>query len=798
MTMLAEAIEWAERGIPVFPLKPRDKVPLTEHGVKDASQDPKQIREWWEKWPNANIGGATGSSSARWVLDQDGPEGAASLAALVLQNGPIPDTMTVTTGRGKHFWFMEPWDGDRIRNSAGKVAPGLDVRGDGGYVILPPSVHPNGTVYKLERELQPVDAPPWLLAKARKPSKPVPVPVAAGQIPMPSGSSNERDRVLGIARAAAERIRSAPEGTRNQTVNDECFNVGGYLASGKATVDDVASILEEAAAQADQPLDMVRRVLGEGRNKPKDLPPDRPQERQQGPRVEPQPEQDWADEVTDPDIGPDIAALAKLEHTDLGNAWRFDMRFGDDVRWCDPRQSWIVWNGIHWEWDGKRQVHRWAQNTVECIADEVKFIEAELATFPAPENCSQQELERRKRVEARFKAAAAHAKASQSTGKISAVATEARGLPRRAVDVADLDKDPWLLVTRNHSIDLKEGTARPHNRKDLVTRALAVEYDPHAEAPNWERFLEQALPSPDVRAMVQRAIGYALTGDISLQVWFLFTGSGSNGKSTLLETIRWLLGKYATTLPAAFLEQRPYEQHATELVDLCGARLAIGSEPQSEGRWDSERIKRLTGGEVVKARGMRQDFFEFDPTAKLFGSANRLPRTTDTSWGFWRRIVLVPFDVQFTGSQVDPDLPQKLRAEGSGILNWALEGLEALRAGGMNLAALDVPAACKVAAAEYQKEQDSVSRFVAERCIVEEGERDKSSALYAAYKAWHAEQGYADRPVSNVAFGKSLGRIPKVLAYDGAHKTRMWTGIRLVETQSSTSHGGGWNNDDQH
>ena len=149
----AAAIAYARRGLYVFPLRPGGKEPLAAaapHGVKDASCDPDEVAAWWEIYPDANIGLATGQKSGVLVLDVDGPEGEASLAALVAANTPLPDTPQQITGKGRHLFFAWP-DGQHIGNSSRKLGPGLDIRGEGGYVLVAPSIHPNGSEYRWVR-----------------------------------------------------------------------------------------------------------------------------------------------------------------------------------------------------------------------------------------------------------------------------------------------------------------------------------------------------------------------------------------------------------------------------------------------------------------------------------------------------------------------------------------------------------------------------------------------------------------------------------------------------------------------
>ena len=159
VTMLKAALLYAARGHPVFPCGPQKK-PLTKNGFKDATTDESQIRKWWAQWPDANIGHPTGSHV---VLDVDGAEGEAALAALETKHGELPATLTARTGRGRHLYFAA--NGVRVRNSAGKLGPHLDVRGEGGYVILPPSVHQTGKLYEwVDRHIEAAPLPEWFAA----------------------------------------------------------------------------------------------------------------------------------------------------------------------------------------------------------------------------------------------------------------------------------------------------------------------------------------------------------------------------------------------------------------------------------------------------------------------------------------------------------------------------------------------------------------------------------------------------------------------------------------------------------
>jgi Bifunctional DNA primase/polymerase, N-terminal/Primase C terminal 1 (PriCT-1) len=167
--MIGAALALASRGMAVFPLKPRDKIPITKHGCKDATVDLEVVSAWWEGYPEANIGLATGARSGVWVVDIDGELGEASLHALEQRMGVLPATVeSITGGGGRHLFFRLP-DSDEvptIKNTARKIGEGLDTRGDGGYVVAPPSIHPRGRAYawSVDSAAEFADPPVWLVA----------------------------------------------------------------------------------------------------------------------------------------------------------------------------------------------------------------------------------------------------------------------------------------------------------------------------------------------------------------------------------------------------------------------------------------------------------------------------------------------------------------------------------------------------------------------------------------------------------------------------------------------------------
>lgn len=247
--------------------------------------------------------------------------------------------------------------------------------------------------------------------------------------------------------------------------------------------------------------------------------------------------------------------------------------------------------------------------------------------------------------------------------------------PDLAILPATLDAHTWWLNVDNGTLDLRNGTLRPHERRDYLTQLCPVAYDPAAKCPTWLQFLETILGRDgDLVVYVQRLVGYCLTGSTREHVLPFLYGVGANGKSTFIGTLLAMLGSdYAIKAPSDLLLAKQ-DTHPTERADLFGKRLVACVEVEDGRRLAESLVKELTGGDRVRARRMREDFWEFPATHKIWLAANHKPTVRGIDLGIWRRIKLLPFTVVIPDDQQDKDLPVKLLDELPGILAWAVEG----------------------------------------------------------------------------------------------------------------------------
>lgn len=445
--------------------------------------------------------------------------------------------------------------------------------------------------------------------------------------------------------------------------------------------------------------------------------------------------------------------------TDYGNAERFVDEHGRRFRYCGPWGKELVYDETRWIRDETGETERMMKSTVRGIYAEAAGIEGE-----------------RER-----KAVADHAKRSEAAKRIADALRLARSEPGIPIKPEDLDRDPWLLNVSNGTVDLRTGELGGHRPENLITKIVPVEYDPGAAAPTWDAFLARVLPSEALRRFLQRVIGYAAAGVVTEEVLVILHGGGANGKSTLINAVMEALGEYAIQAAPDLLMAKK-GAHPTELADLFGARF-VASVETDEGRHLAEGlVKQLTGRDPIKARRMREDFWQFLPTHTPFLSTNHRPEIRGTDHAIWRRIKLVPFEVTIPEREQDKGLADKLRAELPGILAWIVRGcLEWRREG------LGEPEEVRAATTSYRAEMDVLSAFIEDRCVVDPGVLARFSDLWAEWQEWCDEAG--ERAETKRRFGSRL----KERGFEpdrGNGNVPIRRGIRLREDRDPDPEGG--------
>ncbi|MFD8413794.1 phage/plasmid primase, P4 family [Streptomyces sp. NPDC059650] len=413
--------------------------------------------------------------------------------------------------------------------------------------------------------------------------------------------------------------------------------------------------------------------------------------------------------------------------TDRGNAKLFVKLYADDYRHV-PGLGWYRWDSTRWQVDEDDTVLWAAGDLAESIAT------TDPQGVHTPSALSQ------------------HRRRALSTSGINAMLAQAKSAPGMILNAARLDADPYALCTPGGIVDLYTGHLRaPVPGRDFHSRSTTVAPE-GIPTPRWDRFLTDTFgdgpEGAQMRGFLQLLLGYSITGDVGGQVMPFLFGSGKNGKSVLLDVLMKLLGDYADAAPPGFLMARPYEGHPTDLAELHGRRVIVCSEVKPGDKFDEARVKLLTGGDRIKARRMRQDFFSFEPTHKLWLLGNHRPEVGTGGFAFWRRMRLIPFErVVSDDRKIDNLADILVTEEGPGILNWLIRGACRYLGGDKDLTG---PERVRIATTAYAETEDHTGRFLGEACRLAPDLRVEQAQLYAAYRGWCQNEGAP--PVSSRGF----------------------------------------------
>jgi P4 family phage/plasmid primase-like protien len=691
-TMLTAALEYAELGLAVFPLVPGNKIPLgwlAPNGFKDATKDPERVREFWQAAPNANIGIACGPvSGGLFVLDVDthNADGKETLRLWLEESGvSLPVTATaITGGNGIHYYFKS---GEPVR-SRGGIMPGIDIKGEGGYIVASPSVHPYGASYRWEtgRSLTEVpiaeadDVISGILKHSTTGSKRQTTNKSRGRIlegdrndTLTSHLGGLRYKGWELDALEAEAVRFNRERLSPPLDDAEALSVAQSVSK--------YSVGYEAFGMAGSPVDgVLLEKLAE--------------------------------------LHPEDAS--RYKNTEQGWGYLFADAFKDEARFCPERKAWFIHDGIRWKHD---PVALTAGERVKRLADALHVYLVQV-----PDTMREQ----------LYKGWGMWQRRSAR----DTILKDAAGV--YPIALADFDTNPYLLNVLNGTLNLETGNLQPHSADDLITRLAPVTYDPQASFPRWAQFIDEVMDGDTSTAhCLQQCLGYALTGSTELEKMFILYGATSrNGKSTLTETVLGVLGEYAASADPEMLSTARNTaggMKATEdLAKLAGVRFVSVSEPPKGMSLNGAKVKQWTGSDTVRARFLHENSFEFKPQFTFFVNTNDLPLVSDTALFKSKRMVVIPFARHFTEAEQDTTLKQQFSTgvARSAVLNWLHEGWQSLQAHGLIL-----PDAVTSAVGEYSAESDTIRRFVDDRLEVDAGGEIKTTDLLKTFQAWANANG---------------------------------------------------------
>lgn len=691
-----------------------------------SSRDPKVITGWFAG-TDYGIALHCGRSGAV-VFDVDDYDNVPDdvWAATETTECPYQSTRTDQPGRG-HYLFANT-TGRRIGNGLGELATTPkwgEVRGANGVVIAAPSVHPAGGCYHWERtgDLPPI---PDYLADALPDST----------APEGTASDGEVEKFLA----------SHTEGTRPEALVGLTNALKAKLAGGHSCHMSTLGVLTDAMAEAAAGLypardarDALRPVYvctaTTGTSTGRVLTVAEANSSYAGivawavGQATPAKAEQARDRIADkyPDNVTVLTAdeLAGAEPTTVHRgqariAYRVAHRYAEKLLHVSGL-GWYHWDGARFRPDERGAATR--------------AVLAELRRSLA-DSLSDHDLARDVRK-------------CESAAGVAGVLTLAGALESLSAAVADLDADPYLLNVANGALDLRTLELRPHAAADRITKVCRGAYRPEVHSALWETFLARILPDEDVRRFVQRLVGLGLYGAVREHVLGIWTGTGANGKSALDKAIRYALGDYAATAePDLFMHREG--AHPTGEMDLRGVRWVVVSESEKDRRLAEATMKRLTGGDTIRARRMRQDFVEFTPSHTPLLITNHLPRVSGDDKAIWRRLDVVPFGVEIPEAEQDGELDERLQLEADAILSWAVAGWRDYEKHG-----LAEPASVRQATEDYHRNSDALARFIDECCHTSPAVQSITGQLFDAWERWRIADGAAES-LSLKAFGLGL------------------------------------------
>ena len=558
-----------------------------------------------------------------------------------------------------------------------------------------------------------------------------------------SDESRSRRYAEAALKDEVKTLESTPTGNRNAQLNKSSFALGQFVAAGVLSKAEVIRALSNAAIYAGLEMEEIRATIASGleagARHPREIP-----------------------ENSRPVGGNCHTSRGTAESgipeqpTDGGNALRLIRLHKNDIKHCHTFKKWMVWDGHRWKVDNNGSAYRFCDDVIQEIYAEAG-------------NC-------------------ADSKDRQELAKFAIRSDSGRGYRdmlflasfNKAIAITSdlLDINAWLLNTTTHTIDLKTFEAREPRREDLITKTTGAEYDLTAKCPIWMKFLEKIFKGDqELINYIQRATGYSLTGSMVEQIYFFCHGTGANGKSVFLATLRALLGDYAKQASFdTFLVQHTAKVR-NDLAALAGARVITASEAEEGSRLSMQVIKSWTGGDPITARFLFGEDFTFKPEGKIWLAANTKPIISERNYAAWRRVHLIPFSVTIPLEEQDRELETKLLEELPGILIWALKGLKEY-----HIIGLQPPEAVKAATDAYRRENDSLAAFVVECCEVQKLATCKNLDLFNAYLDFCRMGG--EEAVSQKKFSEDL------ISVKGVKKTRdrslgmIWHGIQLSKKWS--------------
>ena len=750
-----------EKGRPVFPIS-GDKIPYRNcrdcqgktdeahrqvceclrngglcHGFYAATTKSSIFDSWMEEHPETTmIAMPTGQETGLFVMEFDPKNGGdVSYRELIAEHGAIDTETNMSPGGGLHHIFEMPnWDIQA--GIIGKLWPGIDIKGSGGYVLMPPSKTDKGN-YVVMNDTEPKQAPKWLLDKIFEYQSKNKWDAEARLLRRQEAKAFDPDTITPEqaehVRKTVDfwqgRIRSAPDGSQNILIYTGARVLFSLAYAGLLDEEDAQAYLEEACEEGNHPQRRAMLAIESGHKAA----------------------------VTDPDpveqaLTNDLNILETFAQDDIGNGNRVVFWRGTDIRYDSERDKFFTWAGMKWVQarDGR------VRNIVEDVHSKIVATEADFYS-----NIAMPPSEKDKKAPKTYRELfVTWAKSQRFARKIGDTINILKGREAIWCTPDDFDLNPYHFNVANGVVDLRTGELLPHDREFMCSSiSNEVNFDPTATAPHWERFLELVMPNREHRRYLQRLIGYTLIGEVRDQIFVVHIGSGGNGKGVVLDTVSFILGEYATTgQRESFVRKSNSNRIPADIASMEGKRIVVVDELNDNQKLDEALLKDITGGGIIKAEAKNVNPWEYTPKFTLHFRTNHMPDLPSDK-SIVRRFRPVKWGVEPTSEQWDSfssphhSTPFNFltKQEASGILNWILEGTKDYLSKG-----LQVPEDLQVDALAMLQENDPFLIFMAENLVKNEGASLDGAKLYSTFSDWYKKHGFAGNPPSSRSLYKDI------------------------------------------
>lgn len=749
-----------EKGRPVFPLS-TGKIPYANcedcknksdaahratceclrtgklcHGFYAATKDIEQFNSWMNELSDCTlIAVPTGKDTGIFVMEYDPKNGGQeSFDKLMEKHDPIQTETNRSPSGGLHFVFQMPsFD---FGNIHGKLWPGIDIKATGGYHLVPPSHTDKGGYTKMV-EMDPQPAPAWLLEAIKDHLSKNKWNTEARQLKIEQQKSfdpdslteSEREHVEKTIKYWTSRIVSAPDGTQNILIYTGARVLFSLCFAGMIDEEEAQLALEDACQEGNHPQNRAMLAIDSGKRAAFANP-------------------DPIEEA----LSNDINILGTFTRDDIGNANRVVFWRGQDIRFDPTRERFHYWADTRWI--HAREGH--IRSVVEDVHDKIATTEGPFYdAYAIPPS------EKDKKSPKTYKELLVEWAANQRySSKIKDTMMMLRGRDALWCESDDFDVDPYLFNVANGVVDLRTGELKPHTREFMCTKISKINYDPEAEAPEFERFMKLVHPNPVHRAYLQRLMGYTIIGEVGRdQIFALHIGKGGNGKGVFLDCCKYVMGEYVTTGQRdSFVRKANANRIPADIASMEGMRMVLVDELNDGQKLDDGLLKEITGGGTIKAEAKMMNPWEYTPKFTLHFRTNIMP-DLPADQAILRRFRPVKWTQTPTGEEWDTFTDEfhstvfqyLTKKEGPGILNWILQGTRDYLEQG-----LSVPADLQEEAVDMLEESDPFLIFMAQNATPAPGGRVEGSKLYKMFKQWYEDHGFSGKPPSSRSIYKDV------------------------------------------